>query len=56
MSTLMRQALDLLNEQIANGTEYADAHAFVVATLGLSEEQAADLAQTYDTQAQRRAS
>lgn len=53
MSRLIRQALEALNQQIRDGFEYPDAHAFVVTTLGLTEEQAGELAQAYDTQDQR---
>jgi hypothetical protein len=54
MSRLLRQALDALNEQIAKGLEYPDAHTFVVTTFGLTDQEAADLAQAYDTQDQKR--
>lgn len=53
MNRLIHQALDALNQQIANGVEYPDAHAFVVTTLGLTDEQAGELAQAYDTQDER---
>jgi hypothetical protein len=50
MNRLIHQALDALNQQIASGTEYPDAHAFVVTTYGLTDEQAGELAQAYDSQ------
>lgn len=54
MNRLIHQALDALNEQIANGVEYLDAHAFVVTTLGLSEQQAGELDQAYDSKDEKR--
>lgn len=50
MNKLLRQALDALNEQIASGVEYPDAHSFVVTTLGLSDSEAGELAHAYDNQ------
>lgn len=48
MTRLIRQALDELNRLIAEGTEYPDAHTAVVTNLGLTDEQAAELALAYD--------
>ena len=50
MTRLLRQALDELNAKIREGVEYPDAHTFVVTTFGLTDEQAAELAQAYDGQ------
>jgi hypothetical protein len=54
VSRLIRQALDALNAKIAEGFEYHDAHTFVVTTLGLSDEQAGEFAQAYDSQDEKR--
>lgn len=48
MTRLLRQALDELLAKVRDGMEYPDAHCFVVTSLGLSDDQAGDLAQAYD--------
>jgi hypothetical protein len=53
VSPTIRKALDALNDLIARGVEYPDAHCAVVTNHGLSDQEAADLAHAYDSQDER---
>lgn len=50
MTHTIRKALDALNQAIASGAEYPDAHAAICCQHGLSDNEAAELAHEYDSQ------